>query len=217
MPGMVWVFLLAFSFPWFQIVLYKLWKNRTTIVKDRWVSFLVLWMFWLPVFFTMSKNILHTYTLPVTIPMMLLMVHYWEDFKSKKWLLRTGLFFPVAVIIAYVGLQFYPKTNYQINSDKYILENLDIKGKNKGIPLYYYVKVEKDSLINKKKNYSGEFYSDGKAQIVKNMNELDSVIKIKKTIFFAILKKDTIDIPEQNKTHMELVQSNFKTAIYKTK
>ena len=217
MPGMVWVFMLAFSFPWFQIVLYKLWKNRTSIVKDSWVSFLVLWMFWLPVFFTMSKNILHTYTLPVTIPMMFLMVHYWEDFKSKKTLLRTGLFFPVAVFIAYVGLQFYPKTKYQTNSDKYMLENLDTKGKNKDIPLYYYVKVDNNSQLNKEKNYSGEFYSDGKAQIVKNFNELDSVFKIHPRIILATPKKEEKNIPKKYLDQMLLKESNYKTAIFMSK
>src|SRR6478609_2789198 len=215
--GMVWLFLLAFSFPWFQLVLYKLWKNRTTILKDKWVSFLVLWMFWLPVFFTMSKNILHTYTLPVTIPMMFLMVHFWDDFKSKKGLLRAGLFFPIAVFVAYIGLQFYPKAEYQMNSDKYLLQNLKINDENKSIPLYYYVKVDNDSVVNKEKNYSGEFYSNGRAQVVKNINELDSVMKIKKPIYFAILKKKETEIPQQYKDQVELVQDNFKTAIYKTK
>jgi len=76
--GMIWLFLLAFTFPWIQIVLYKLWKGRKTIFKDAYVTYLVFWLFWTPLFFTISKNILHTYILPVTIPIALLMMYWWK-------------------------------------------------------------------------------------------------------------------------------------------
>lgn len=210
--GMIWILMLAFCFPWFQIVLYKLWKNRVTILKDRWVSFLVLWLFWLPLFFTFSKNILHTYTLPITIPMMFLMVHYWKDFHSKKVLLRVGLFFPIAVFIAYLVLMISPtliKPNlyYKMNSDKYMLENLKMNTNNKNIPLYYW----------KEKNYSGQFYSNGKSQIVKNETELDSVIKNNKKIYFAIPIKEENEISSMIKSRLILTQSNYKTLIFTSK
>ena len=92
--GMIWVFLFLFAFPWIQIILIKLWKERRHILKNKWVSFLVLWLLWTPFFFTVSKNILHTYTLPITIPIALLMVYYWNDFKRKRLLLILGSIFP---------------------------------------------------------------------------------------------------------------------------
>lgn len=226
--GIVWVYLLVFAFPWFPIVMYKLWKNRTSILKDRWVSFLVLWLFWLPFFFTFSKNILHTYILPVTFPLMLLMVHYWKDYTRKKVLIQIGLFFPITVFVVFTTAILLPKNfyssvfdipnlGYKINSDKYLLENLKITTENSKIPLYYYVKVENDSIVNKEKNYSGEFYSNGKAQIIKNNTELDSVMKNRKPLFLAILKKEEGNIPKEYKDRMILVQENYKTAIYQTK
>jgi len=210
--GMIWAFLMAFCFPWFQIVLYKLWKNRTSVFKDRWVSFLFLWLFWLPVFFTFSKNIMHTYTLPSTVPLMFLMVHYWKEYNSKKALLRAGLFFPVAAFVAYVVLMSVPtlvkpNLNYNMNSDKYMLENLKVTTENKNIPLYYW----------KEKNYSGQFYSHGKAQLLKDIHGLDSVMGINKVMFFAIAKEYEADIPQQYKDRMTLAEENYKTAIYKTK
>jgi len=81
--GMIWVFLMIFAFPWIQIILFKLWKDRKSIFKDKWVSYLVLWLFWTPLFFTLSKNILHTYILPVMIPMALLIVYWWEQYSNK--------------------------------------------------------------------------------------------------------------------------------------
>lgn len=205
--GMIWLFLIAFAFPWIQIVLFKLWKNRNTIFKNKWVSFLVLWLFWTPIFFTISRNILHTYILPVTIPIMFLMVYWWPDYKNKKVAIRVSLIFPLIVFIAYIGLFATRKADNYINSDKYLLENLKITTENKETPLYYL----------ESKNYSGQFYSNGKAQIVKNFNELDSVLSINKKIFFVISKKIVADIPKKDKDQLILTQSNYKTSIFVSK
>lgn len=205
--GMIWVFMLIFTLPWFQVVLHKLWKTRSTILKNDWVSFLVLWMFWTPIFFTISSNILHTYLLPVTIPIMFLIVYWWEDFTRKKWLIRIALIFPVVVFIAYFGLFATGKLDNYMNSDKYLLEDLKVKTENKEIPLYYW----------KDKNYSGQFYSNGKAQVVENEAALDSVLRLDKKIFFVIPTKKKSEIPQKYLDKMTLTESNYKTSIFRTK
>lgn len=203
--GMIWVFLIAFAFPWIQIVLYKLWKTRKTIIKNDWISFLVLWLFWTPLFFTISRNILHTYILPVTIPIMFLIVYWWEDFTKKKLIIRSALIFPAVVFIAYFGLFATGKLDNYMNSDKYLLENL--KNDNNKTPLYYW----------KEKNYSGQFYTNGKAQVLKDEVELDSILSMNKKIFFAIPTKKEQEIPKKYLDKMTLVQSNYKTSIFETK
>jgi len=205
--GMVWVFMLIFTLPWFQVVLHKLWKIRKTIFKNDWVSFLVLWMFWTPLFFTVSSNILHTYLLPITIPIMFLIVYWWEDFTRKKLLIRTALIFPVVIFIAYFGLFATGKLDNYMNSDKYLLENLEAKNENKEIPLYYW----------KEKNYSGQFYSNGKAQVLKNEAALDSVLSLNKHLFFVIQTKKKQEIPQKYLDKMTLSESNYKTSIFETK
>ncbi|WP_367752656.1 ArnT family glycosyltransferase [Flavobacterium sp. WC2430] len=204
--GMIWLFMLGFGFPWVQIVFYKIWKNRKSIWKNDWISFLVLWLFWTPIFFTLSKNILHTYMLPVTLPIMFLMVYWWDDFESKKKLIRVALIFPIIAVIAYTVLAtgiFDDK----MNTDKYILEHLMEKNENKDIPLYYW----------KEKNYSGQFYTNGKAQLIKNATQFDSVFKLHKKIFLVTLKKTENEIPEKYRKQMVLTESNYKTAIFVTK
>lgn len=205
--GMIWVLLIAFAFPWIQIVLYKLWKTKATIFKNEWTSFLILWAFWTPLFFTISSNILHTYLLPTTIPIMFLIVYWWEDLTKKKVIIRTALFFPTAVFIAYFGFFATGQLDYKMNSDKYLLENLKVKTENKEIPLYYW----------ENKNYSGQFYSNGKAQVVKNESELDSVLRLNKKMFFVIPTKKKQSIPKKYLDKMTLTQSNFKTSIFVTK
>lgn len=226
--GIVWVYMIAFAFPWFPIVVYKLWRNRTTILKNPWVSFLVLWLLWLPFFFTFSKNILHTYILPTTFPMMLLMVHYWNEFDSKKTLIRIGLFFPTAIfVIASVALLLpkdlftklsgYPDVSYIMNSDKYLLEKLKVNTENKQIPLYYFVKVENDSVVNKQKNYSGEFYSNGKEQVLINQKEVDSVLSLNKKLFFVIPTRKLEQVSNESLEKMNLIDHNNNTSVFESK
>ncbi|MBX9808444.1 MAG: glycosyltransferase family 39 protein, partial [Flavobacteriaceae bacterium] len=205
--GIVWVYMIVFALPWFQIVAYKLWKIRKTILKNDWVSFLVLWLFWTPLFFTISRNILHTYILPVTLPMMFLMVYWWNDFTNKKTIIRVAMIFPMLVLIAFIGSFAFKNTNDYFNSDKYLIEDQKIITENSAIPLYYW----------KNKNYSGQFYSRGKAQVIKNEKELDSVLKIKKQLFLVTYKKNESEIPKELAARLKLLQSTQKTSIYTTK
>lgn len=205
--GMIWVYMIAFVFPWIQIVLYKLWKNRTSIFKNRWISFLLLWAFWTPLFFTISSNILHTYVLPSAMPIMFLMVYFWEDFTRKKRLISVALFFPAVVFIAYFGLFVTGQLDYKMNSDKYLLRNLKVTTENKEIPIYYW----------KGKNYSGQFYTNGKAQVVKTELQLDSVQTLNKKLFFVIPTDRKKEISKKILDKMTLIQNNYKTSIYTTK
>lgn len=204
--GMIWVFMLIFGLPWMQIVLYKLWKTRKTIIKNDWVSFLVLWLFWTPLFFTLSKNILHTYMLPVTMPIMFLMVYWWEDFTRKKLLVCIALIFPAIAFIAYAVLAT-GMFDDKMNTDKYILQHLMEKSENKNLPLYYW----------KEKNYSGQFYTEGRAQIIANENQFDSIFKINKKIILVSLKKKENEIPEKYMEQLVLAESNYKTSIFVSK
>ncbi len=204
--GMIWVFLIAFAFPWIQIVLYKIWKNRSTILKNKWVSFLVIWLFWTPFFFTTSRNILHTYILPVCVPIMLLMIYWWKDYANKKIAIRLALIFPIVAFLGFIVMTTGVFDD-KMNSDKYILQRAKIETDNKDVPLYYW----------KGKNYSGQFYSNGKAQVVKTEKALDSVLKINSRIFFVIPKKEESEIPENLKTKLQLKESNFKTLLFESK
>ena len=205
--GMIWLLMIAFILPWIQVVLYKLWKNKATIFKNSWVSFLIVWAFWTPLFFTISSNILHTYLLPSALPIMFLVVHFWEDFTRKKLLINVALFFPVVAFIAYFSLIATGRLDNQMNSDKYLLDNLKVTTENKETPIYYW----------KSKNYSGQFYSNGKAQVIQTNKQLDSVLTLNKKLFFVIPTKNKSEIEQKYLDKMNLTQSNFKTSIFVSK
>jgi len=203
--GMIWVFLFIFTFPWLQIVLIKLWKDRKFILKNKWVSYLVFWLAWTPLFFTMSTNILHTYILPVTVPIALLAVYYWENYVSKKIILGLGSIFPALAIIAFIGISFTNKSENYMNSDKYLLQHQFVNTTNKLVPIFYW----------RQKSYSGQFYSKGKAKVVKNEKELDSVANSYPKIYFLITNKRKKEISKEVLSKMTFLESNYKTSIYK--
>ena len=90
---------------------------------------------------------------------------------------------------------------------KQIFENLKVTTENKEIPIYYW----------KSKNYSGQFYTNGKAQVVKTERQLDSVQTLNKKLFFVIPTKEEIEISKKQLDKMTLTQSNYKTSIFVTK
>lgn len=140
----------------------------------------------------------------MTVPIMFLMVYWWKDFSNKKVLIRTALFFPLIVFIAYFVFVATGIVNDKMNSDKYLLESTNI---NKEVPVYYW----------KEKSYSGQFYSNGKAKILANETELDSAINKNKKIILVIFKNAESEIPKELLSKLIRVESNYKTAIYKSK
>jgi hypothetical protein len=144
--------------------------------------------------------------LPITMPIMFLMVYWWEDFTRKKVLIRIALIFPLIAFIGYTVLATGLFDN-KMNTDKYILEQTIKKTENEDIPLYYW----------KEKNYSGQFYSQGKAQLITNENQFDSIFKINKRIILVTLKKKENEIPKKYIEKMVLVESNYKTSIFRSK
>ena len=203
--GMIWVFVFVFSFPWIQFVFIKLWKDRKNILKNKWISFLALWLIWTPLFFTSSKNILHTYTLPLTIPMALLMVHYWHEFKNKKLLLILGSIFPFLVLIATAVVSFgNDKFVEGLNTDKYLIEK--IKETKADTPLYYW----------RKESYSSQFYSNGKINTI-NEKSFDSIYNTHDEFIMLIRHRRIKNVPEVYREKMIRIDSSANTSVFKFK
>jgi len=154
-------------------------------------------------FLTISKNILHTYILPVTIPIALLMVHWWKNYEKKSTMLAVGSIFPILAILLFFGAFLTGKLDFYMNSDKYLIENQQIDF-NKNEALYYW----------KGKSYSGQFYSNGKAKIVTDTLEIDSILKNDTKLYFVITNKKKKEIPYEYLSKMKLLDSNFKSSIY---
>jgi 4-amino-4-deoxy-L-arabinose transferase-like glycosyltransferase len=197
--GIIWVFLFAFAFPWIQILAVQLWKSRRDIFKEKWVSFLLLWLLWTPFFFTFSSSLIHTYILPSIVPIALLISHYWPNYRYKTLSLRLSLIFPIIVVIATSIFLLENRAKYYLKTDKYILEH-NILYQNK---LYY---------LNQK-SYSSQFYSKGKIQNI-SYEDFES-LKSEQEPFSIIIEKDDIklnNIYESKK--FECIDSNAYNKIF---
>ena len=149
--GIIWIFLFGLAFPWIYTVTGKLWKNRHALTKNSWVAFLLLWLVWTPMFFTVSKSLIHTYIMPVMPPLALLTVYYWEEIKRKKLLICIALVVPALSFVLAVLAVVPGVYENNSNTDKYILQHSD-----KSLPLYFLGD----------KSYSSRFYSNGKVKSI---------------------------------------------------
>jgi len=197
--GMIWVFLFVFALPWIQAIIGKLWKNRTTLFSNKWVLFLGAWLVWTPLFFTVSKSLIHPYILPILIPIALLVVHFWKDIKQKKALVVISLIIPVATVVVYgFGLMNGNIETYA-NSDKYFIQN---SCKN-NIQTYHF----------ETKSYSSQFYSKGKVKSIQ-FEELSKKAKENHPFYLIISKRDAKKTELLNSLNFKLLDGNQKKNIY---
>lgn len=197
--GIIWVFLFAFAFPWIQFLIIKLWNQRKNILKNKWVVFLLLWLLWTPFFFSFSKSLIHTYTLPVMLPIALLVVHYWTFIKNKVLLVSLSLIFPIAIVITLIISFFNNNLENYSNTDKYLLEKVNNSTEN----LYYFGT----------KSYSSQFYSKGKINSI-SLAFLKEKLNENNSFIILIPNKYSAEINEGIISKFNVLTSNKKSKIY---
>ncbi|WP_299521699.1 glycosyltransferase family 39 protein [uncultured Lutibacter sp.] len=198
--GMIWVFLIAFAIPWIIILIKKLWQNKTEIFKNKWVLYLFLWLLWTPLFFTISKSLIHPYILPVMVPIALLITHLWKDILNRKRIIIGSLLFPTIALLFFIGITISGKKEFYINSDKYLIENTS----KKNLPLFYW----------ENKSYSSQFYTRGAIKEVKNSMELRKMILNNEPFLIIIPHKKIKNINEKEIQVLKQIDSNNKKGMY---
>lgn len=198
--GMVWVFLFIFALTWIQIVLYKIWKNRSEILQQKWVGFLILWLIWTPFFFTFSKSLIHPYILPVMVPIALLITHWFKSFKNKSISIKIALIFPILCLLVSIPAVFLGYIEQLAPTDKYLIQ----------------ANTTNDSKLYhlQTKSYSSQFYSNGKVQSISG-TELEEKIKKNEDSFNIIIPNKKFHlISEEIQNKLRLLDKNNKKSIY---
>jgi hypothetical protein len=187
--------------PWIQIIIYKVFKTRVTIFKDEWVLFLLLWLLWTPLFFTVSSSLIHTYIMPVMAPAALLIVHWWPTIKSKKPLVIASLSLVGGCVLFLIGVIVTDTAEQNANTDKYFIENHPEQIK---INEFYHFG---------NKSYSSQFYSNGIVQSI-SLKEL----KAKENAFwpfcFIIKKKEMKKLKNIDFSNFVLIDENKSKFFY---
>ncbi|RUT79115.1 ArnT family glycosyltransferase [Ancylomarina longa] len=198
--GIIWVFLFAFAMPWIQLVAAKTWKIRKELLKNKWLVFLLFWLIWTPLFFTVSRSLIHTYTLPVMVPVALLALHFWESIKNKKRMVLISLILPfLAIITTVVALTDNNLEKYS-NTDKYLIQE---QLKNNDLDLFYLGR----------KSYSSQFYSKGHMKSI-TPAELTEKLKHNKAFNIIIPHKRLKIVDPSDCSKMQILKSNSKKDAY---
>ena len=189
---MIWVFLLGAILPYAFFLIRKVSTQFKQVLQNSWLQFLLFWLLWTPLFFTSSKSLIHPYTLPIMVPAALIIVHFWEDIRSKKWALIGGLSFPVMALVVFLSGQV--DVVFKTNSDKHLLAP--------------YAKQEVFTL--NKKSYSSQFYTQGNIQII----TAEILKKRKDTLSILISNKHHSKLDAALKSRLTRLDSTAKKAMY---
>lgn len=199
--GMIWLFLILFAIPWFQFIVVNGFKMKKEILKNKWVTFLWIWMLWTPLFFTISKSLIHTYTLPSMIPLGLLVMYYFESYhKNKRWVVGA-MFVPILVFICFISINtFYTDVSWQ-NTDKHLVGKIN--------PL------ETTNIYAWEfKSYSSQFYTSGQIKTLHNSEELENILKEEKTFYILSRNANYKHMPEALKKHLFKIGANRKSQLF---
>ncbi len=198
--GMIWVFLLLFAIPWIQLLIAKIWKKKSSILKNKWLTYLLLWLLWTPLFFTISKSLIHPYIMPVMIPLALLISYWWNDLKNKKRFIAGALTFPIIALLFYIAVTISGKKEFYMNSDKYLIENNSIND----LPIYHW----------QHKSYSSQFYTKGNIKVIKDSIELKKHISLNDSFIIIIPNKKLKYIDNSDMALLKQLDANYKKGIY---
>ena len=198
--GIIWAFLLAGTLPWSLVLLGVLKNGFKKIWNDPWQLFLWLWILWTPFFFTFSKSLIHTYTLPVMIPIALLITHHWPTLERKKSILYTAVGLPVLLI----GTYFFKP------AQKILFKNTDKT-------LVLHPEVQSSELYAFPfKSYSSQFYSKGKIKIV-TQAELRKMVEDSSSFTIIIKKNQVVDLSSEVVSKLKLLIDRRKDGLYQLK
>jgi len=183
--------------PWSFVLLGQLKNGLKKVWNDPWQLFLWLWILWTPFFFSFSKSLIHTYTLPIMIPIALLVVHHWSSLKTKKTILYMAVGLPILLISSY----FLEPTQ------KILSESTD---KN----LVFHPQVEPSRLYAFPfKSYSSQFYSKGKIKVI-TPNTLEKMVEDSTSFSIIIKKRQLEDLSPKVMGKLKLLMERRKDNLY---
>jgi hypothetical protein len=145
--------------------------------------------------------VIHTYVLPSTIPLALLLLYWW---KEEKYWIKIAMVFPIVITLACIILPVTGKWNNIMNTDKYILKHQKVTTTHKEIPVFYW----------RQKSYSGRFYTQRQIYVVERLTAIDSMISTGDKFFILVQKKRKQEIPDRIKNELIFLESNMKRSMY---
>jgi len=197
--GIVWAFLILFLLPWSIAFVRLLIKKGKDGIQNPWVLFLLFWALWTPLFFTSSKSLIHPYILPSSIPVALIISHYWSTLKNKRIYLGFALGLPFLLFAVHLSGKIKPL--YASTTDKYLIEQAN---------------PALDIFSLDQKSYSSQFYTNGNIKQI-DTAYLGQLLKIEKDFYLILLNKQWRELKTPYKNQLDLIDCNSKKGLYQFK
>jgi len=193
--GIIWVFLAGFTLPWSVLLFSKFKSLRIAVTQNPWVLYLVLWLLWTPLFFTVSKSLIHPYILPVMLPFALLVYEFWPQVKRQSVYLGIAGGLPLLLFVVY--LSGAVDQVFRDSTDKFLIDT----------------KAAVYSIDDT--SYSSRYYTQGKIQ---KITVEQAVVRAAQNPQARILirHKTFAKLPDSLQQQFELVTRNRKKGSYRS-
>jgi 4-amino-4-deoxy-L-arabinose transferase-like glycosyltransferase len=209
--GMIWAFWLIAALPWSFVIIAKLKSvlnggREWIATSNGWLSYLLLWSFAPIVFFSFAHNVIWPYPLP-TLPALAVLViellirsNGVRSFSTNTEPLgpRLAALNFLAPVVLLIVAALYSFNHYgllkssQKDSAEYYLQVRP----NADSGLYYY----------RRRYYSGEFYSAGKAKMIER-ERITELFDNGHNDFLMIYTKDLERLPTELRAHFQPVRT----------
>jgi len=209
--GMIWLYAFIGMLPWTIILPLLAWRTRGNIRKTsstnrfQMMVYFGLWGLFPLIFFSLSKNILISYTLPAIMPFACLAA-LWLDGKTAEKKIHRSLIFGVMLTmtvslfaVAYIRLS----DKHERLSSEALIQAYTSKSV-RDEPLYFYQLVP----------HSAKFYTGGQAMLVDNFDSLRKSIATHQSMYIAFDEKQLTMIPEDLKSQLVSPQQHGRYMLF---
>jgi 4-amino-4-deoxy-L-arabinose transferase-like glycosyltransferase len=199
--GMIWVFWLMSAFPWSLVFLAKI--KTIMVQRSAWlrddsglIAYLLWWAFAPMAFFTFAHNVIWPYALPSLPAFAILFTELLQRIDAPKkplsvYLLSTSFIAPIVLLIVAaiysVDHQTLLKSSQKATAELYLATRPSAAS-----GLYYF----------RRRYYSGEFYSAGKAKVV-NAQEIPTLFDNGVVDFLVIYQDDLETLTPELRAHFK--------------
>jgi len=212
--GVIWIMWLIASLPWGVSALVIGYRNiinkvkRSALIqelkKDN-ISFFVIWMLFLMLFFTLGGNVIWTYVLPSLPGFAIVLALYLnrEDGKYlgnyKKFIRINSFFIPVVSLIALFYILYNPSS---VKTEKFLIAKY--KSISNNAPIYFLIR----------KSFSATYYMDRELNPI-SLKKLKKIEQEAKSNYFVVVNKD--DLSKIKNEGLKKIFTSDKYVLYEGK
>ncbi|MDF1683893.1 MAG: glycosyltransferase family 39 protein [Legionellaceae bacterium] len=197
--GMIWLYALAGTFPWTPVAIHGLVSNRVSLMPKKiytylkqsaWISYLVAFILFPLIFFSLSKNIIYTYAFPALPPLALLFTELMtKQLKQEPRLQKTWLILSASIGIIFLGVTwcFFAHPEWVSKSQKEVVRAWESRKNPSSQKLYYW--------SQKPAPYSAWFYSRGNVASIADALDFCGLLNQPEKIYVVVNIREAFRFP----------------------